>query len=237
MCFLQCSQGQVLFLISQRNEIITLRWQSLSISPNSSMCTFNYLFSPYIETKQIIQLWRFMVHRKLNWCLFSTKLLNITRSGISRSACWDTLKQGLHESCTICPRQNARQRLLSIVWLVRPDTYLAFSVCMHTILYAMRWLPGLSVPDSIHFLPISLHAYFMPPIKNAPRWLVKGRWGWRLGLFKDPSQLFKAKFDSENGGGLISHAEVFEGLGGKCNVRCSDEISRSINQEQIFVVD
>lgn len=123
------------------------------------------------------------------------------------------------------------------VWLVRPDTYLAFSVCMHTIHCAMRWLPGLSVPDSIHFLPISLHAYFMSPIKNAPRWLVKGRWGWRLGLFKDPSQLFKAKFDSENGGGLISHAEVFEGLGRKCVVRCSGEISRSINQDKMFVVD
>lgn len=39
---------------------------------------------------------------------------------------------------------------------------------------------------------------------------------------KDPSQLFKAKFDSENGGGLISHAEVFEGLGSKCNARHSD---------------
>lgn len=61
----------------------------------------------------------------------------------------------------ICPRRKARQRLLGHVWLVRPDAYLASSVCIRTISYAVPWLLGLSVPDSIHFLPISLHAYFM----------------------------------------------------------------------------
>lgn len=154
-----------------------------------------------------------MVHRKLNWCLFSTKLPNVTRSGVSGSACWDTLVQGLHEPCTICPRQRARRRLSSMCDL--SGARRTFSLlCMHAYNppHAARWLPALSVPDSIRFLPISLHAYFMAPIKNAPRWLVKGRWEWRLGLFKDLSQLFRAKFDSENGGGLISHAEVFRGV-------------------------
>lgn len=112
------------------------------------------------------------------------------------------------------------------VWLVRPSTYLAFSICKHSTSDTMRWLPGLSVPDSIHFLSISLHAFFMLSIKNAPRWLVKGRWEWRLGFFKDPSQLFKARFDSENGRRLISHVEVFEGR--KCNVGCSVELSSQL---------
>ena len=77
------------------------------------------------------------------------------------------------------------------------------------------------------FMPIS-----WPPIKNAPRWLVKGRWEWRLGLFKDLSQLFRSKFDSENGGGLISHAEVFRrGSGTEWNARRSDESSAGINQK------
>lgn len=57
------------------------------------------------------------------------------------------------------------------------------------------------------FMPISC-----PPIKNAPRSLVKGRWEWRLGLFKDLPQLFRAGFDSENGGGIINHAEDFRGF-------------------------
>lgn len=154
-----------------------------------------------------------MVHRKLNWCLFSTKLLNITWSGVSGSACWDTLKQGLHESCTICPRQKARQRLLSMCDLSRPDAYLAsLRICTHTPKLCSDcqvWVSLIQFTFSPSpFMPISC-----PPIKNAPRWLVKGRWEWRLGLFKDPSQLFKAKFDSENEGRLISHAEVFEGLG------------------------
>lgn len=110
-----------------------------------------------ICTKQILRLWRFIVHRKLNWCLFSTKLLNITRSGISGPACWDTLKQGLHEPCTICPRQKACQRLLSICDLSGQKH-------IWSSLYASIQspiLPGFSVPDSIHFLPISPHVYFM----------------------------------------------------------------------------
>lgn len=85
------------------------------------------------------------------------------------------------------------------------------------------------------FFPSPLMPISCPSIKNAPRWLVKGRWDWRLGLFKNLSQLFKAKFDSENGGGLINHAEVFQGSGTKCNASCSDKTS--INSKRSLIVD
>lgn len=96
--------------VTTNKQIIVNKLQnrSLSFQSNSSP-THNGL----ICTKHILRLCRFMIHRKLNWCLFSTKLLNITRSGISGSACWDTLKQGLHEPCTIYSRQIECQRLLS----------------------------------------------------------------------------------------------------------------------------
>lgn len=82
------------------------------------------------------------------------------------------------------------------VWLVRPHTR-TFSLppppthrqplhaCIQSGAPARR-PPGLSVPDSIRFLPCPpFMPISCPPIKNAPRWLVKGRWEWRLGLFKD----------------------------------------------------
>lgn len=88
--------------------------------------------------------------------IFYFKLLNVTQSGRSGSACRDRLKQGLHEPCTICPRHNARQRLWSMCDLSGRCTHLALRVrtC------AAPRVPGLSVPDS---RPISLHAYFMSP--------------------------------------------------------------------------
>lgn len=126
-------------------------------------------------------------------------------------------KAGITRAVYYLSQTESTSKTFEHVWLVRaPRTYLAFSVCMHTVFSscAVWWLPGLSVPDSIHFLPPSpFMPISCPPIKNAPRWLVKGRWEWRLGLFKDLSQLFKTKFDSENGGGLISHAEVFGRFG------------------------
>lgn len=155
--------------------------------------------------------------------------LTVTWSGISRSACWDTLKRGLHEPCTICPRQKAVRGSWACV------------TCQARHMFSLLWMHANStlcndcqvwVPLIQFTLSITHHAYFMSPIKNAPRWLVKGRWEWRLGLFKDPSQLFKTKFDSENGGGLISHGEVFKGLSTKCNVRYSDETSRIIGEKK-----
>lgn len=115
----------------------------------------------------------------------------------------------------------------------RPDAHLASSVCMRTT-------PPMLCDDCQLWVSLIQFAFFpspfmpisWPPIKNAPRWLVKGRWEWRLGLFKDLSQLFRAKFDSENGGGLISHAEVFRGGSGtERNARRSDESSTGINQK------
>lgn len=156
-----------------------------------------------------------MVHGKLNWCLFSTNLLNVTPSGVSGSACWDTLKQGLHEPWTISPdREHDKDCWACVTCQAGHIQYLANSRCVHTIcnlccaMTARFWVSVIqfNFPSS-PFMPISC-----PPIKNAPRWLVKGGWEWRLGLFKDPSKLFTAKFDSENGGGLISHAEVFQGV-------------------------
>lgn len=97
------------------------------------------------------------------------------------------------------------------VWLVRPDTHLASSAynLLCSTMTARFWVSLIQFTLSPSpFMPISC-----PPIKNAPRWLVKGRWEWKLGLFKDLSQLFRAIFDSENGGGLINHMEVLEGSG------------------------
>jgi len=124
------------------------------------------------------------------------------------------------------------------VCLVRQDTYLAFSVCTHynllcCTLTAKVWVAMIQFT----FFPSPFMPISCPSIKNAPRWLVKGRWEWRLGLFKDLSKLLKARFDSENGGRLISHVEDFEGLGGKCNPGCSDKTGRSINHKEMFVVD
>lgn len=161
-----------------------------------------------------------------------TKLLNITRSGVSGSACWDPLKQGLYEPCTICPRQKARQTLLSMCNL-SGQTHFSL-LCMHA--YNLNDCQVWVSLIQFTFFPSPFMPISCPPIKNAPRWLVKRRWEWRLGLFKDCSQLFKAKFDSENGGGLISHAQVFEGSGTECNARCSDETSTSVSQREMSAV-
>lgn len=74
------------------------------------------LFSPrrnwLICAKQISPLWRFMVHRKLNWCLFSAKLLNITGGGISGSACWETPGGGGYTSHVVFVPADERARLV-----------------------------------------------------------------------------------------------------------------------------
>lgn len=160
-----------------------------------------------------------MVHSKRNRCEISTTLLNITWSGISGPACCDPLKQD-YMSRVLLSRTESMSKTVEHVWLVGPDVYLAFPICIQTISCTVPWLSALSVPWFIS-LPSHLPSclFHVPPIKNAPRWLVKGKWEWRLGFFKDPSQLFKAKFDSENGGGLISHSAVFNGMNFKMFVR------------------
>lgn len=144
-------------------------------------------------------------------------------------------KAGITWAVYYLSQTESTSKTVEHVWLVRPDTYLAFSVCMHTLTLCNDCQVWVSLIQ-FTFFPSNSMPVSCSPIKNAPRWLVKGRWEWRLGLFRDPSQLFKAKFDSENGG-LISHAEVFEDFGSKCNARFSDEISRSINQKEMLVVD
>lgn len=129
-------------------------------------------------------------------------------------------KAGLHEPCTFVPdRKHARDCWACLTCQARRIFSL---LCMHpynlrrcamTARFECPWFNLLS-----SYLSSCL--FHDPSIKNAPRWLVKGRWEWRLGLFKDPSQLFKARFDSENGGGLISYAEVLKGMNSKCNARC-----------------
>ena len=120
-------------------------------------------------------------------------------------------KAGITWAVYYLSQTESTSKTVEHVWLVRPDTYLAFSVCMHTLLLCNDCQVWVSLIQ-FTFSPSPFMPVLCPPIKNAPRWLVKGRWEWRLGLFRDPSQLFKAKFDSENGGGLITHAEVFEDL-------------------------
>lgn len=81
------------------------------------------LFSPrcnwLICGKQISPLWRFMVHRKLNWCLFSAKLLNISEGGISGSACWETPGCGSYTSRAVFVSVHER------VWHVGLHVHLA----------------------------------------------------------------------------------------------------------------
>lgn len=86
------------------------------------------LFSPRCNwlmcSKQISPLWRFMVHRKLNWCLFSAKLLNITGGGISGSACWETPGSGSYTSRAVFVSADERAQLVGPhVHLASPHLY------------------------------------------------------------------------------------------------------------------
>lgn len=125
-------------------------------------------------------------------------------------------KAGITWAVYYLSQTESASKIVEHVWLVRQDTYLASSACVRACVQSPVPRDDCQVWVSLiqfTFFPSPFMSISCPPIKNAPRWLVKGRWEWRLGLFKDLSQLFKAKFDSENGGGLISHAEVFEGFG------------------------
>lgn len=145
------------------------------------------LFSPHcnwlICSKQISPLWRFMVHRKLNWCLFSAKLLNITGGGISGSACWETPGGGSYTSRAVFVSADERAQLVGPhVHLASPHLDDRPAIGFERPLIQFHSLGRLS------FMPFSC-----PPIKNAPQGLVGGRWEWRSGSFqRSPSIIQRA---------------------------------------------
>lgn len=85
----------------------------------------------------------------------------------------DSGRRRLHESCCVCPGRRARRACWATRALSLSPPRRSGGRRVRAALIQFHSLGRLS------FMPFSC-----PPIKNAPRGLVGGRWEWRLGSFQ-----------------------------------------------------
>lgn len=155
--FLHCSQGQVGFYYGRKIKSLLVPCEQTHVLPIE--------FLAQTRLAHIDQTNQSTLEIYGSWKVELMFIFNQIAKHNSKWHIWVCLlgysKAGTTWAVYCLSQTESTSETVEHVQLVRPDTHLALSVCMHTIAHAVPWLPGLSVPDSIHFLPISLHAYFM----------------------------------------------------------------------------